>query len=175
MLTDGGIRTPFLAAWPGTLPAQKTFEPGVINLDVAATAVAVAGLPDDKTLDGVNLMPFLLGEKDGTPHDALFWRWRSQAAIRTEQWKYILIGEKERYLFNVRGQGETETDNLVAKHPDVAVALEKRLMEWDATLLPPGLPRESVSQDQKFFEAHVEKRGVPVTKPQRAGNATGKN
>ena len=41
MLTDGGIRTPFLAAWPGTLPAGKTYEPPVINLDVAATAVAV--------------------------------------------------------------------------------------------------------------------------------------
>ena len=62
MLTDGGIRTPFLAAWPGTLPAGKTYEPMVSALDVAATAVAIAGLPTAPELDGVNLIPFVRGE-----------------------------------------------------------------------------------------------------------------
>lgn len=81
MLTDGGIRTPFVAAWPGTIPAGQTYEHPVINLDVVATANALAGLPHIEKLDGVNLMPFLKGENKTAPHDFLYWRSRSQAAV----------------------------------------------------------------------------------------------
>ncbi len=172
MLTDGGVRTPFLAAWPGTLPAGKTYEAPVINLDVAATAVAIAGLPRDEKLDGVNLIPFLRGEKTGNPHDALFWRWRSQAAIRADHWKLILLGKDERYLFDMDApEGKAETTNLITKFPDVAADLEKRLMAWNATLPPPGLPRDVVHEDQMFYDAHVNLTGPPATKPGAAADA----
>lgn len=167
MLTDGGIRTPFVAAWPGTLPAGKTYDPAVINLDVAATACAVAGLPHDEKLDGVNLLPFLLGKKQGNPHEALFWRWRSQAAIRTDHWKLILLGKDEKFLFDLSGpEGQTELakNNLLTKFPDVAAELERKLMTWNATLPPPGLPRDVVDQDQMFYDAHVIETGITATK-----------
>ena len=135
MLTDGGIRTPFLAAWPGTLPAGKVYEPPVINLDVAATAVALAGLPRDPVLDGVNLIPFVRGEKSGAPHDALYWRWRSQAAVRDERWKLILLGADEKFLFDL-DSAESETKKRLADFPAVAADLEKKLLAWDATLPP---------------------------------------
>jgi arylsulfatase A-like enzyme len=51
MLTDGGVRVPFVAAWPGKIPAGGVFEQPVVNLDVAATANAIAGLPNDSRLD----------------------------------------------------------------------------------------------------------------------------
>ena len=156
MLTDGGIRTPFMAVWPGTLPAGKSYEPPVINLDVAATAVAIAGLPGDDRLDGVNLIPFVQGTNPGNPHDALFWRWRSQAAIRAGHWKLILLGKDERYLFDMDGpEGQAETHNLIDQFPQVTADLEKQLMAWNATLPPPGLPRDVVGEDQKFFNEHV--------------------
>ncbi len=50
-------------------------------LDVAATAAVLAGQKQGAKLDGVNLLPFLTGENKAAPHDALFWRWRSQAAV----------------------------------------------------------------------------------------------
>jgi len=163
MLTDGGIRTPFVAAWPGTLPAGKTYDAPVIALDVAATAVAVAGLPSDKALDGVNLVPFLRGEKSGEPHDALFWRWRSQAAVRAGKWKLILLGTKERYLFDLsQPDGLAETTNLITRFPDVAASLEQRLNAWDATLQTPELPTTVVAPDQYFFDTHVTKTTAPA-------------
>ena len=171
MLTDGGIRTPFLAAWPGTLPAGTVYEPPVINLDVAATAVAIAGLPHDEKLDGVNLVPFLRGEKTGNPHEALFWRWRSQAAVRVDHWKLILLGPQERYLFDLT-QPNGETNNLIAKFPQVAADLEKKLMAWNATLPPPGLPRPAHVEDEMFYDAHVRLTGVAAVK--RPGKARGK-
>ena len=154
MLTDGGIRTPFVAEWPGTLPAGTTYEPAVINLDVAATAVAIAGLPSAPVLEGVNLIPFVRGEKNGLPHEALFWRWRSQAAVRSDHWKLILLGAEQKFLFDL-DSSEGENKNRLAEYPQVAVDLERRLMAWDATLPTPHLPRPLVGQDDVFFKSHV--------------------
>lgn len=173
MLTDGGIRTPFLAAWPGTLQAGKVYEPPVINLDVAATAVALAGLPHDPKLDGVNLMPYLRGEKTGNPHEDLFWRWRSQAAVRSGHWKLILLGKDEKFLFDLDSP-EGETKNRLAENPRIAAELEGKLMAWNATLPPPGLPRPIVDQDQMFYDNHVLKGAAPTPARSEKSKAKGK-
>ena len=170
MLTDGGVRTPFLAAWPGTLPAGKIYEPMVSALDVAATAVAIAGLPSAPELDGVNLIPFVRGEKSGAPHDYLFWRWRSQAAVHDGRWKLILLGPTQRYLFDTAAP-DGETRNLAAQHPDIAARLLARLQAWDASLQPPGLPTETNPQDQIFFSTHVDKTLTPPTADPAAAQA----
>ena len=171
MLTDGGIRTPFLAAWPGALPAGMTYEPPVIALDVAATAVALAGLPAAPELDGVNLIPFVRGEKSGAPHDALFWRWRSQAAVRDARWKLILLGPERKFLFDLDSP-EGEEKNRLADFPDVAAALERKLMAWDATLPPEHLPRVAHPQDNVFFDSHVLKTAPLPRKISRNAKAT---
>ncbi len=170
MLTDGGIRTPFLAAWPGTLPAGTTYEPPVIALDVAATAVALAGLPAAPELDGVNLIPFVRGEKSGAPHDALFWRWRSQAAVRDARWKLILLGPERKFLFDLDSP-EAEERNRLADFPDVAAALERKLNAWDATLPPEHLPRAAHPQDNVFFDSHVLKTAPAPRKISRTTKA----
>ena len=169
MLTDGGTRTPFVAAWPGTIPAGSVFERPVLNLDVAATAVALAGLPHDPKLDGVNLLPFLTGENKAAPHDVLYWRWRSQAAALEFPWKLIRLGPSERFLFDVTTP-EGETRNLLAQHPDIATRLEAKLKTWSDTLQPPGLPTETNEQDAIFFGAHVDQRLAPA--PKKAAEPT---
>lgn len=154
MLTDGGVRVPFVAAWPGKIPAGQVFDHPVSSLDVAATAVALAGLPPDDQLDGVNLMPHLLGQVSTPPHDALYWRWRSQSAILEFPWKLILLGEQHRFLFDVT-EPPGETVNLLEQHPDIAARLDKRLRAWQATLHRPGSHEPLNLQDQQFFDDHV--------------------
>lgn len=163
MLTDGGVRTPFVAAWPGTIPGGQVYQHPVIALDVAATATALAGQPHDANLDGVNLMPFLLGENKAAPHDVLFWRWRSQAAVLEFPWKLIQLGDHERYLFDVTTP-EGELKNRLAEHPDVATRLEAKLKTWSASLKPPGPPEPNNDQDNMFFAAHVDKTTPQATK-----------
>jgi uncharacterized sulfatase len=155
MLTDAGVRVPFVAAWPGNLPGGIVFDHPVSSLDVGATAVALAGLPHDAGLDGVNLMPFLTGKNKTAPHDALLWRWRSQAAVLEFPWKLIHLGESERYLFNVTNPGGERT-NLIAEHPDLAARLEAKFKTWSATLKPPGSPEKHNEQDIKFFSEYVD-------------------
>lgn len=157
MLTDGGIRVPFVAAWPGKIPAGTMFEHPVINLDIAATANALAGLPHDtQRLDGVNLLPFLTGENKTAPHDALYWRWRSQAAVLEFPWKLIVLDNHEKFLFDVtRPDGELAINNHFAQHPNTAARLEAKLKNWSTGLKPPGPPEPGNDQDDYFYNAHV--------------------
>jgi uncharacterized sulfatase len=165
MLTDGGLRVPFVAAWPGKISAGQTCHHPVINLDVAATANAVAGLADDAALDGVNLLPFLTGENQAAPHDALYWRWRSQAAVLEFPWKLIWLGDHTRYLFDVTNPGgELAGNDLLAKHPDITARLEAKLKAWSATLQPPGPPDAGNPADNAFFAAHVTRTDRPGDK-----------
>lgn len=160
MLTDGGTRIPFVAAWPGTLPAGKIYERPVSSLDVAATAVALAGLPHDPVLDGVDLVPFMTGRNTGNPHEALFWRWRSQGAVRAGRWKFVMVGPDRRLLFDL-DSAEGENRDRLAEFPAVADDLQKKLIAWDRSLPAPHLPRGANRQDRLFFD--------PLAKPADTG------
>jgi uncharacterized sulfatase len=171
MLTDGGVRTPFVAVWPGTLPAGQTYEHPVSALDVASTSVTLAGLPHDENLDGVNLMPFLTGENKAAPHDYLFWRWRSQAAVLEFPWKLIRLGADERYLFDTT-TFEGETKNLIAQHPEIAARLEAKLKSWSDGLTPPGLPTNVNAQDANFYSTHFNQTPVEPARSSQYRNKT---
>ncbi|MCH2208976.1 MAG: sulfatase-like hydrolase/transferase, partial [Lentisphaerales bacterium] len=80
MLTEGGIRLPYLVYWKGKIKPQVYDHP-VITLDATATALSLAGVKPTKPLDGINLIPYLIGEKSSAPNRDLFWRWRGQRTI----------------------------------------------------------------------------------------------
>ncbi len=147
MLSEGGIRTPFVMSWKGTIPGGQVYANPVISLDVAATANALAGLPDDRSLDGVNLMPYVTGKDAGRPHDALYWRWCGQYAIRKGDWKYLASGDR-RYLFNLATDPE-EKHNLFGEKTGVAQELRAQLEQWGQTLSPPGVPPVDMTRRAK--------------------------
>ena len=172
MLIEGGIREPWLAYWKGRIPAGQVYEHPVISLDIAATAVALAGLdrshhaPRDgnsadltrsvrTTLDGVNLIPFFTGENKAAPHDALYWRWVAQAAIREGQWK-LLVGGPRSYLFNLETDA-AEKHNLLAQHPEIAQRLRAKLETWAAELQPPGINVKPMAKTwEEYFDFYLD-------------------
>lgn len=153
MLSEGGIRVPFLLRWTAKLPAGKVYERPVSTLDIAATAVAAAGLPHDQALDGVDLLPFLTGDREGDPHDALYWRFWGQAAVRSGDWKYLNAGKNGEYLFDLASEAH-EKKNLIAEHPDVAAGLHRNLEAWEADLQPPGPPPASRPSEADWYSTH---------------------
>lgn len=165
MLSEGGIRVPFLAAWPGKIPAGQVFEHPVISLDIAATAAKVAGasVPSGAaeaaaTLDGVTLLPHLTGEDKTAPHDALYWRWVDQAAIQQFPHKLILPGgDAKPLLFDITDpENETHTRDLSADHPEIVARLRGKLDSWLATLKPPGPPEPlAPHRAENFVEAGI--------------------
>jgi len=175
MLSEGGIRVPFVVAWPGTIPGGQVYDHPVVALDVAATSVALAGLPVDQTLDGVNLVPFLRGEKQGAPHDSIQWRWISQAAIREGKWKFLKGGKRE-YLFDLANDRE-EKSNLLSSEPKIAARLRATLSAWADEMNPPGLETMDMSKTwEQYFDFYLDGQPAPPllgqVRPRESGGDT---
>jgi arylsulfatase A-like enzyme len=134
---EGGIRIPYMVQWKGHLPAGKTYRQPVISLDILPTAVGAAGgkLPEAK-LDGVNLLPYLKGEKAEPPHEALFWRFGQQSAIRKGQWKLVKVGNQPLELYDLASD-IGESSNLAEQKPDVLKELEAAWKQWNSQLAEP--------------------------------------
>ena len=133
---EGGIRVPFAASWPRRWAGGTTFEPMVISLDVAATALAAAGAGAEPhlPLDGVDLDPYLRGAS-GVPHQALFWKVaaernpRHQFAARAADAKLVSAAGK-RELFDLRADSG-ETHDLSAAQADTAARLTALYDNWN--------------------------------------------
>ncbi len=138
---EGGVRVPFLIAWPGTLAAGSVDHRPVSSLDVFATSLAVAGapMPTDKVYDSVNLLPYLRGEKSGAPHERLFWRSGSLRAVREGNWKLVRTGDTPPELFDLAAD-VAESRDLASAQPAVATRLAAALAAWDKELVPPAFP-----------------------------------
>lgn len=170
MLTEGGIRVPFVVYWKGMIPSGQTYSHPVIALDVGATACSLAGLPDDPVLDGVNLIPYLAGQEVDTPHEALYWRWLGQSAIRKGKWKYLRSDNRE-YLFDMEKDFQ-ETNNLLESSPKIATLLHAELKAWADTQSPPGIwaiKSAGMSRNAaKYFDWYLDgKRDVPTPSANR--------
>jgi arylsulfatase A-like enzyme len=138
---EGGIRVPFAAQWPGRIPKGMVFESPVISLDIFATIAAVAQVQVDpaRPLDGVNLMPYLTGEKTSAPHDAIFLRMfdRGAFAVRSGDYKLVIPAKGSApELFNLT-QDIGEARDLSATEAGVLKQLEAKRAEWDAQLIAP--------------------------------------
>ena len=171
MLSEGGIRVPFVVYWKNKIAAQVYDHP-VISLDVAATAVSLAGLPSDPQLDGVNLVPYLTGENNDAPHETLYWRWVAQAATRAGKWKYLRGGTRE-YLYDLSNDHE-EKHNLIKGHPHIAARLRTKLNAWAAELQPPGLATRKMSDVwEKYFDHYLDGKLSPVPTTRTAPKVQG--
>jgi len=136
---EGGIRVPWFVQWKGHLPAGKTYDQPVIQLDIHATALAAAGvaITPEMRLDGVNLLPYLKGENGEPPHQALYWRFGRQMAIRMGDWKLVRHNQSDGLeLYNLKDDiGESK--DLAQSNSDKLNELKAAWDKWNGTLEEP--------------------------------------
>ena len=91
---EGGHRVPFIARWPGRIPAGQVSDQLTNTTDIFATVASVVGykLPDDVAVDSYDMLPAMLGIQDDDdpirPH-MLTQSFRAQFQIRQGDWKYL--------------------------------------------------------------------------------------
>lgn len=149
-LFEGGIRVPFAMQWKGTIPAGMTYEKNVSSLDIMATIVAQNKISIDKkrTLDGVNLIPFLNGENDSEPHDYLFWRKIKYNAMAVMIGDQKLVKNKRndfKEMFNLSSD-LSETYNLIEKNNTQSKSMQLEWDLWNAELIDCIFP--SLAKDE---------------------------
>lgn len=148
MLSEGGIRIPFLMRWKNHLPEGLVYNKPVMSIDASTTAAAIAGL-STSDMDGLNLLPYLKNTNMKS-NRALYWRFMQQAAIRQGKWKYLRTADEGEYLFDLSSD-QHEKVNLLTQYPDVAEAMYTQLNNWAATLQNPGLPTGSLLKADKYW------------------------
>ncbi len=137
-LLEGGVRVPFVMTWKGRVPAGKTYDNPIIQLDILPTAIAAAGgeVKADWKLEGVNLLPYVEGANKSVPHEMLFWRFGDQMAARKGDWKMVRYDNTGIHLYNLKDDiGESK--DLAAARADVLGEIQQAWTRWDRDNVAP--------------------------------------
>jgi arylsulfatase A-like enzyme len=129
-LTDGGIRVPFIAWWPGKVKPGESAHVGYFP-DFMPTAAELAGTPAPEKTDGISLVPALTG-KEQPKHEFLYWEFHEggfkQAALYQGRWKGIRSGGPDAPVQLFDQQNDVaELTNVADKHPDIATKISDYL------------------------------------------------
>lgn len=142
MLSEGGIRVPMVLTWPSKIKAGQICTKPVNTLDLSKTCLTAAGdVSPLADLEGVDLLPYLNGQVDtALLSRPLFWRFYTQSAVRSGQWKLLRVSDQMEFLFDMDADKE-EKHNVIGEHPEVAKALRNALADWASTTIPAELPK----------------------------------
>jgi len=137
---EGGMRVPFAFRWTGKVPAGIDFQHPVSSMDMLGTMAGLTGveITRDRPLDGVNLIPFLTGEKSGPPHEVLFWQMfdKDHAVIRSGNDKYIDLDKEDKTELYDLSNDKEEKNDLVDRQAENAKKLQSQLDAWTKQLEP---------------------------------------
>jgi arylsulfatase A len=134
-LYEGGIRVPMIAHWPGTIPDGQVTGQISAAWDVLPTCCDAAGITIPPVIDGISLMPTLLGQPRNQPqHAFLYWEFHEKGgrqAIRMGDWKAVRLGvsrnpEAPMELYDLKTDPQ-ESHNIATSHPEVVAHLEELL------------------------------------------------
>ncbi len=139
---EGGVRVPTFIRWPGVIEAGSEMTGLAQQMDFLPTLAAVAGvaLPQDRVIDGVDLMPFLTGEVGGDPHQTLFWRSGHYRTVIDQGWKLQVSARPERvWLFDLENDPYERRD-LSEARPERVADMRALLQAHDADQAEPLWP-----------------------------------
>jgi arylsulfatase A-like enzyme len=129
-LYEGGIRVPMIVRWPGNI------KPGQVNNQIWAfwdflpTAADIAGVKAPEKIDGISMLPTLLGQRQTNQHAFLYWEFHErgfQQAARMGDWKAVRpqAGEKLE-LYNLKTD-VSEKENIAEKNPEIVAKMDSYL------------------------------------------------
>lgn len=155
-LTEGGIRAPFIARWPGVVPQGKTSDEMVAFWDMLPTFAELAGAEIPANIDGVSVAEALIGNPVSQPHEYLYWdyghcRERYDQAVRMGRWKGIRLGRGAKLQLYDLGIDPGEETDIAAGHAEIVRKIEE-IME------------KAVSPNPRY-PIGVEYTGSPLWKP----------
>jgi N-acetylgalactosamine-6-sulfatase len=95
---EGGHRVPFIARWPGKIPAGHASSEPAVMMDLFATALGVANIAPaaDRVIDGADIRPLLTSDAK-SPHEVIFGLQGSRiATVRDARWKLHVLAPNDR-------------------------------------------------------------------------------
>ena len=151
-LTDGGIRVPFIARWPGRIKAGAVSDHVGYFGDMMATWSEIGGGKMPAKLDSISIVPTLLGRGTQPKHEYLYWEFYeqgvSQAALIGGRWKAIRLKTLAApiQVFDLASDLAEKT-NIAAAHPEIVARATEIFTTgrfdneyWKIAAAPPSAP-----------------------------------
>tara|TARA_Y100000817_G_scaffold289390_1_gene259336 strand:+ start:13320 stop:14729 length:1410 start_codon:yes stop_codon:yes gene_type:complete len=136
---EGGIRVPFVMQWPKKIRAGIKYDKPIIALDIFATVASAAKAEKyiKNKIDGVNLLPYLNGDKNESPHEYLYWKNPDKDidVVRDERYKYLRI-KNEEYVFDLKND-MSEESNIIDSSKPIYNRLKSKFKEWEKDMIDP--------------------------------------
>ncbi len=143
---EGGVHVPFIVSYPNKIPKGSAYNGRVSNLDIFSTAASLAGIDinrndlQQKQFDGVNILPYLSGEKKGEPDRVLFNKSGDYSFLIKDGWKLqVDLIQNKKWLYNLN-EDPTEQINLIESYPEklneLGKILNKKLSEQVKPIWP---------------------------------------
>jgi arylsulfatase A-like enzyme len=132
-LYEGGIRVPMIARWPGKIKAVSKTNHISAFWDFLPTCCELVGIETPKDIDGISLLPTLLGESQKQKkHEFLYWEFHEQGkkqAVRIGDWKAVRLNVAKNpdgpiELYNLKTD-ISEQHNVAEQHPEIVAKIEK--------------------------------------------------
>ena len=152
---EGWVRVPTIFSMPGTIVEGRQYDGLIANFDFYSTIAALCGPSIPEHCDGVDLLPFLNGERSGSAHEFLHWLnnepgdavRRHLIATRWQDWRlYRKYDDDPWQLFDLHADPREES-NLAGQHPEIVRQLSAKHSAWTRTLAPLGTIPETKSAD----------------------------
>lgn len=143
---EGGVHVPFIVSYPNKIPKGSAYNGRVSNLDIFSTAASLAGIDINRNdlqqiqFDGVNILPYLSGEKEGEPDRVLFNKSGDYSFLIKDGWKLqVDLIQNKKWLYNLN-EDPTEQINLIESYPEklneLGKILNKKLSEQVKPIWP---------------------------------------
>jgi len=161
---EGGLHIPFMAKWPNKIAAGTKFHSPIHHTDIFNTVVAAgkAVLPNDRKIDGIDLLPFITGANTNIPHETLFWKQGHNQTVLHNGWKLIRTTTPDKkWLFNLN-EDPTERINLASSEPEKLSLLEELLNQHESEQIPslwPSVLNAPILIDKAGNTGEIYKKG----------------
>tara|TARA_R110002095_G_scaffold4791_4_gene11887 strand:- start:5 stop:1369 length:1365 start_codon:yes stop_codon:yes gene_type:complete len=131
-LWEGGIRVPAIVRYPGRIKAGTVNQSQIISLDILPTLISLAGgtLPQDRKLDGQNMLPVLEAPETAEAR-TFFFQYQKYAAVRQGKYKLLRTKPDQPFMLFDLEQDLGETTDLAAQHSEVAEQLKQAYETWE--------------------------------------------
>lgn len=128
---EGGVRVPSIIRWPTKLPIGQVNDEVMTAMDILPTFAKLAGakLPNDRVIDGKDIMPVLL-KQEKSPYEVLFFHQKRELkAVRSGDWKLHVEGDSAVALYNLASD-ISEKDNVLDGNNTIAEELLQQIEEF---------------------------------------------
>jgi arylsulfatase A-like enzyme len=166
-LYEGGLRIPFLVRWPGRIKGAQVSDLVFYQPDVLPTLAQLTGATAPKEIDGLSILPTLLGEDvvghKQKQHEYLYWEYRKQTAVRMNHLKAIQPTDSGPWELYDLDKDVSEKHNIAAARPAV-LAKMKAFAHASHEPVRPGTFTDRIAHERDRWAKWGDSRGANALK-----------